>query len=381
MKKLKIAQVCPAFFPFVGGIEKATLETAKILVKKGHKVTIYTSLLNKKLYKGELCQEEEIEGIRVKRFPNFLGILGTWLPKIDQDTDIIHLRNYNIWPHSFLISKYYHKKPIFCTFHGGFSRFESNFPFSLNDLTSFFKFFWQYLFGIPNLNKLTNLIALHEWEKQNLIKKGASSEKIAVIPNGIEKQAFKKYYAPPKEKTPYLLALCRISPVKSLDHVIRILPRFSNLNFLIAGEDTGEGEKKRLQELCRQLKVEKRVRFLGVISGEEKYSFISGSMAVVVPSQWEMLSHTILETMAQGKVVIASNSFGNPYIVDNEINGLLYPFGNIEELSLKVKNIINNPSYSKKLGIKARKKIKENYQWEKVVEKIENLYLKAYVTK
>lgn len=371
-RKLKIAQISPAFYPFIGGIEKATFETSKRLVERGHQVTVYTSCLNSRMIKEKLKERENILGIEIRRFKNIGGILGTWLPKIEEDGDIIHLRNYCIWPHSYLIQKYYGKKPLLCTFHGGFSRFEGDFPFSFNIIDSA-KFFWQYLVGKPNLSRLSRIIALHEWEKQNLVLKGAPEKSVVVIPNGIEEEAFKKY-APKKFDMPYFLSLCRVSPVKNLDHVIKVLPNIKKIYFVIAGVDS-EGEQGRLIETAKKLGVLKRVKFVGAVSGPEKYSYISGARAVIVPSKWEMLSHTILETMAQGKIVIASNSYGNPYIVNNEVDGLIYPFGHLDKLSSLMERVLKKDEKSlRKVKISARKKLKENYRWDTIVDRIEELY-------
>ena len=98
-------------------------------------------------------------------------------------------------------------------------------------------------------------------------------------------------------------------------------------------------------------------------------------MAVVVPSQWEMLSHTILESMAQEKIVIASNSYGNPFIIDNNENGIIYNYGDLNSLSDILKDVLYNKNKYLHLGIKARKKLSDNYRWDSIVEKIENIYI------
>ncbi len=372
-RKLKIAQITPYFHPAIGGIEKATYQTAKILKQFGHNVTVYTS---KSKFKeiNVLKDREEIDGISVKRFPERFNISSTWLPNIDSDTDILHLRNYNIFPHTHLLKKYYGKKPIILTFHGGFSQYEGDYNLHLT-LYKSAKFFWQYLYGKPYLNKIDRLIALHEWEKQNLISKGAPKDRVLIVPNGIEDAAFESYEPVVLDK-PYILSLCRISKIKSLDHVLKVLTKIPEIYYVIAGDDVGEGELNNLKNISEALGVSDRVKFVGRVEGETKYKYISGASAVVVPSRWEMLSHTILESMAQGKIVIASDSYGNPYIIDADSTGFIYPYGDLEKLELLIKSVVASNDDAKYNGIKqaAKDKLFKSYRWRSVVRSLESIY-------
>lgn len=370
-RKMNIAQITPYFYPAVGGIEKATLETSKRLVKKGHRVTVYTS--KSKFHEfNTLKDEENIEGIRIRRFPEYFNTMSTWFPKIDSDEDILHFRNYCINPHTYLIGKFYKKKPMVLTVHGGYSRYEGAFPFRFS-LYGIGKWLWQFYFGSRYLNKLTKIFALHGWEKGNLISKGVRKEIIEVLPNGIEDAAFAKY-KPSKFDKPYILSLCRISKVKSLDHVIRVLPDIPNVYYVIAGSDVGEGELDNLKQLAKDLKVSNRVKFVGNIAGSEKYEYIAGASLVVVPSQWEMLSHTILESMAQAKLVIASDSYGNPHILDDKKTGYIYKYGDMGTLKNILIDSLANPNKAVSLGKAAKDKLWKDYRWDSVVDKLEGFY-------
>ncbi len=370
-KKLHIAQITPYFYPAVGGIEKATYETSKRLVERGHRVTVYTSK-SKFASFNVLSDYEEIEGIRVKRFPEYFNIMSTWFPNIDQDVDILHFRNYCINPHSYLIEHYYGKKPIIVTFHGGFSREEGYFSFRPT-LYGIGKYMWQYLWGKNLLKRIDAIIALHQWEKCNLIQKGAPAKNVFTVPNGIEDNAFDRY-DPVILGKPYILSLSRIAKVKSLDHVLSIVKDLPDICYVIAGVDIGEGEMMRLQSLTRELHIEHKVKFIGEVKGREKYQYIAGAEAVVVPSRWEMLSHTILESMAQSKVVIASDSYGNPYIIDNGKTGLVYRYGDLNGLKQCIIGTLGNKNKQQYLGEKARDKLWRNYRWDRVVDEIESIY-------
>jgi|GEM_PF-2283387 len=372
-RKLNIAQVTPYFYPACGGIENATFEVSKRLVKLGHRVTVYTSKSNFSDF-NTLPNEEIIEGIVVKRFPEHFNIMGTWFPKISADEDVIHLQNYNIHPHTYLIAKYHNKKPVVVTFHGGFSQVSPYYPFTPT-LYGVSKYFWQYLFGRRYLRKIDILIALNEWEKQDLIFKCAPEDRFRILPNGLGTESFEDCGSIKMDK-PYIFNMCRISLVKSLDHIIKVLPSIPDVYYVVAGTDPSEGtpELERLRKLVKELNLEDRVFFVGTKTGAEKYRYISGALAVVISSEWEMLSITILEAMAQGRIVIASDNHGNQSIVKNRKNGFIYKYGDLEALKNLVIRALKLDPVMVKCASAAKKEMFEKYRWDSIVGKLEEIY-------
>ena len=370
-KRLNIAQVTPYYLPALGGIERTTHEISKRLVERGHRVTVYTSKSNFSDF-NTLLDEEVIDGVKVRRFPEFLNVMSTWTPEIAQDEDILHLQNYNIHPHTYLIGKYAGNKPIVMTTHGGFSRYEGDFPLDFS-LYGIGKYLWQYLYGKKYLKKVDLVLALHEWERQNLISKGAILSKTKILSNAMGDEAFAEY-RPKSSDRPYILNITRVSKVKSLDQVIQILPFFPDLDFVIVGPDVGEGEQERLTELARELKVNDQLKFKGGIFGNEKYEYIAGCEALVVSSSWEMYSSTIIEGMAQGKVVIASDRFGNPHIMDDGKTGIIYKYGDLEDLRFKIKSVLENKEYARSIGESAKKFLWENKRWPSIMDQLESYY-------
>ncbi|MBF0555993.1 MAG: glycosyltransferase family 4 protein, partial [Nitrospirae bacterium] len=324
---MHIAHITEFFYPAVAGIESAVYETAKRLVERGHRVTVYTSKSVFTMF-NNLPAYEEIDGIRIKRFSHRINYVGTWFPQIEQDEDILHFSNYNINPHTFLIKKYYNVKPVILTFHGGFSRFEGDYPLAA-DLDLIAKWCWQYTFGKRYLRKIDKLIALNGWERNNLIKKGALPDRIDIVPNGIDEDAFKQY-SPVVLDKPYILSLSRISSIKDLDHGIMVLSRLKDVYYVIAGKESETGLLNQLKKLAAVTGVIDRVIFTGEIKGEDKYRYLAGAEVVIVPSRWEMQSLTILESMAQGKIIVASNEFGNPYTIEDKTTGILYEYGDLD---------------------------------------------------
>jgi len=78
--------------------------------------------------------------------------------------------------------------------------------------------------------------------------------------------------------------------------------------------------------------------------------------------------------MACGKPVIASKIGGIPSVIDDGVNGLLIPPGNISKLIEKTTFLLNNKDFTDKLADNARKKVIQNFSHEKMVEETINAF-------
>ncbi len=117
---MNILFFCRLFYPHIGGVEKHVLEISKILVKKGHKVTVLTEQYDK-----NLGLKESVSGIEVLRIPNLKENwfkkfkIWFWLFKnqnLIKNADIIHCHDVFFWYLPFRLI--YFNKPVYTTFHG-----------------------------------------------------------------------------------------------------------------------------------------------------------------------------------------------------------------------------------------------------------------------
>jgi glycosyltransferase involved in cell wall biosynthesis len=122
--------------------------------------------------------------------------------------------------------------------------------------------------------------------------------------------------------------------------------------------------------LARDLGVSNRVRFLGTIPNSESLKVLSACDIVVVPSARvggieEGLSIFLLESMAMGKSVVATNVGGNPDCIKDRENGLLIPEKNVKAMCDSILELAVNQSLRERLGMNARKEIIENWTWDR----------------
>ena len=97
----------------------------------------------------------------------------------------------------------------------------------------------------------------------------------------------------------------------------------------------------------------------------------------VLPSLNEGMGRVIVEAMAAGKPVVASNVGGIPDLVKQNRNGLLVPPGDEKALAASIKQLISNPQKAKMMG-QCGRKLCNQFSLEAMVEKIDNLYQELF---
>ena len=143
----------------------------------------------------------------------------------------------------------------------------------------------------------------------------------------------------------------------------------------------GEGpEKAPLQQQVQQLGLSENVIFAGSIPNSELPAFYKAANIFVLPSivdskgDTEGLGVVLLEAIAAGAPVIASNVGGIPDIVINKRTGLLVEQKSVEGLATAVMLLIEKPQLGRKLCAEAKKHVAANYSWETVSGKFFSVY-------
>ena len=152
---------------------------------------------------------------------------------------------------------------------------------------------------------------------------------------------------------PVILSVGRLTKAKDFPTLIKA---FANLlrekeERLLILEDGDE--RGRLERLLQELGIENKVQLLGFV--ENPWSYMRLATVFVLSSAWEGLPNTLIEAMAIGTPVIATNCKSGPAeILDNGRYGLLVPVGDIQGLSNAIKEILTNASlrnYFKRVGL------------------------------
>lgn len=150
----------------------------------------------------------------------------------------------------------------------------------------------------------------------------------------------------------------------------RIAGKYPNAHLVLVGD----GE---LLEETRDLVRERslpRVHFLG--RRRDIPEILAATDIVVLVSKREGLPRAVLEGMAAGKPLVATDVRGNRDLVEDGINGFLVPLGDVETLAESLIKLLGSPELRAQMGKKSREKV-EAYSLEKVLEEMKAIYQKC----
>lgn len=166
--------------------------------------------------------------------------------------------------------------------------------------------------------------------------------------------------------------LAKLKDVQSIILAISIL-RLSDHSRDYYLEIAGEGEEKaELQKLVGSLHLQKYVRFHGFIQNIPE--FLNKIDIFVSASLREGLSVSILEAMAAGKPIVATNIQPNAELIESEETGLTIPVNSPERIAEAFKRFIENPDLARSCGINAQKKVLERFTLDRMFKKTLELY-------
>ena len=175
-----------------------------------------------------------------------------------------------------------------------------------------------------------------------------------VTPMGIA-DAFGDGEPPPLRREPRVGFIGRLIPIKGVDRLIRACaPLRAELD--IAGAGPAHDE---LSALARRLGV--RARFRGALSGQAKLNFIDSCDILVAPSheyssgRGEGLPVAVLEGLARGRVVVASDSGGTGEVIQHGHNGYLFDGRRGDELTSTLQSVMRTWSVAQRIAVEARR--------------------------
>jgi len=331
---MKILQVAPYYYPYIGGQERYVRSLARALAARGHEVKVLTS----NFPKSKNC--EVMDGIEVRRFKPLCKPLNNpispalffHIVRECKGFDVIHCHNehaalslYSAWAKSRL------KIPLIITCHG-----QLRFDHPIKDL---FERVYSKTIGSMLLKRADKVIVISQSDKKYICSLGVPVENIEVIPNGIDPSYFNDNMRSNvneelnfKGKKVILFVgplIKRKGPQVLVQAIPFVVKEYSNLLFVFVG--TG--------------------------------NFKSFS---------EALSYTILDAFMFSKPVISTQI---PCISDYlSETAILTPPGDYKSLAKAILQLLDEPNMAKEYGRKGRELIETSLRWDLVVDRIEAVY-------
>jgi glycosyltransferase involved in cell wall biosynthesis len=170
------------------------------------------------------------------------------------------------------------------------------------------------------------------------------------------------------------LYIGRLSPEKGVATLGEAFGLASALRQDIQLQVIGAGpEGVRLKQMALAAGWNQRLQMTGSLSRDEARMALWQADVFVLPSRFESMSYTLLEAMACGRPVIATDVGGNRDLVEPGINGLLVPSANPVALSEAILQIADSPALRDEYGRAGRQK-SERYTLASMIIAIRTLY-------
>ena len=149
----------------------------------------------------------------------------------------------------------------------------------------------------------------------------------------------------------------------------KILEKLPNVKFILVGDGP---LRPRYEEVAQELNIKKDVYFLG--KRTDVPAILSNLDLSVLSSTSEGLSNVILESMAAGKPVVATNVGGSKEMVKDGITGYLVSPSDSRSMATAIMDLLRNPEKAVAMGEMGRKEVQEKFTVEAMVKKYEELY-------
>ena len=364
MKNIRIGMVCPYGWDTPGGVQSHIRDLAEHLIEEGHYVSVLTPISDDSVKHEDYVVNAgkpisiPVNGsvARVLFGPIASSRAKQWIAS--GNFDLLHLHEPAI-PSLSLLACSAAEGPLVGTFHVSTPKKKA--IYAIGPILE------------PIVEKLNARIAVSELARSTL--KDHFDTDAVVIPNGIDGQK----YANAKVNSEYSNGhtvgfIGRIEEPRkglqvlldSLSIVARFIP---DVQFLVAGPgDSNEFTKK----LNPQLK--SRVKFLGLLSNEEKERFLKSIQIYVAPNTGsESFGIILTEALSAGTAVVASDIPAFKAVLENGEAGELFKNEDSADLAKVLVALLRDDDKRKRLGENGRLSA-QKYDWQVVAEQIENVY-------
>jgi glycosyltransferase involved in cell wall biosynthesis len=207
-------------------------------------------------------------------------------------------------------------------------------------------------------------------------------EKMVTVHNAIDLKVFdahsrKSELGPKTEKKGAPVFLCggNLISRKGHDYYLKAaaeLLKNSSAEFYVVGDGP---RRKHLEELVLRLGIEKQVVFTGFVSWPEMYHLLTSVADICVSASLsELFPYYVLECMAAGKPIVATNVGGVSEAVINELNGYIVPPRDLTSLANAMLKLVNDSNKAEAMGKNSRAMAEKEFDLPEMVSNLSRCY-------
>ncbi|WP_299987977.1 glycosyltransferase [uncultured Pontibacter sp.] len=161
---------------------------------------------------------------------------------------------------------------------------------------------------------------------------------------------------------------------KRLDNFVKVAERVAATHEKVSFIMIGDGpEKSKVEQLAAPLVAQKRLHFTGLQTDVKPYFNITD--IYLMTSDFEGLPIALLEAMSMGCIPVTTGVGGIPEVIEHHVSGMISKAGDVESLEKDVTLLIENEPMRIAMAAEARKRIEQHFSMEKMVQKLEGIYL------
>ena len=358
-----------------GGTAERTLQMTRSLVKAGVECFLISTDIGLTAERMKEVEDVHIVALPclVERFyiPRFLLNKITQLVK---HVDIVHIMGHWVFLNAliYLIAKMLRKPYVVCPAGA----------LQIYGRSRNIKKFYNFIIGQRIIRDADGHVAIAANEISQFQAYGVDSNRVSIIPNGINVEGFQvidvagfrgKYGL---EDYPFIMFMGRLNDIKGPDLLLQAFCNLKNklkdYHLVFAGPDGGMLAK--LKAKVEEFKLNDRVRFLGYLGGVDKSQAYYAAELLAIPSRQEAMSIVVLEAGITGTPVLLTDQCGFDEIA--HIGGGQVVPASVNGLQKGLVEILSNPTQLKLMGENLEKYIYEHFTWDAIIDKYMKLYYK-----
>jgi glycosyltransferase involved in cell wall biosynthesis len=205
---------------------------------------------------------------------------------------------------------------------------------------------------------------------------GRGVRDLMLIPNGVEDHFLTVNRQQTSERGRIeLIFVGSLLPNKAVDCILEAVAKADatrSTRLVVAGDGP---ERERLEALARDLGLEDRVRFVGMVPSHDIAALLGDADALVLASYSEGMPNVVLEAMAAELPVIASAIPGTMEVVTDQETGLLFQAGDVEALAARIVRLRDDPALRTRMGRAGRAFVVDNgLTWRQLGRRYAEIY-------
>jgi glycosyltransferase involved in cell wall biosynthesis len=230
--------------------------------------------------------------------------------------------------------------------------------------------------------RCTRLLASSRDERDELLRMGAQSCRVDVVPSGVDLTLFGADGPRDERRFPHrVVVVCRLVPRKGVDDAIRAVAALPDTELVVAGGPEAasfddDAEVRRLRAIVAELGVADRVRLLGSVPHDRLAPLIRSADAVLCVPWYEPFGIVPLEAMACGVPVVAAAVGGLLDTVVDGVTGLHVPPRDPDATAAALRTLFADERRRRRMARNAVRRSAQ-YDWAEVAAEVERSYAAA----